>query len=790
MKLSLRWIFDHIDARYQDHDAQHIVVEFNKKVAEIDGVCKLSWDLSSFFLGRIKAIADAVVTLTVPELKADIQVPFTKAVLDMHNQKSAHEAFLIRKTDKGYRFAIMLDFDVDKEGIVPPVYATEDQMASWRSEFEADDVILDVDNKSITHRPDMWSHRGFAREIAAYLGLALKPEETLIKNLPVLHEASAIKGSQTNKISVHNTVPQTCFRFTGLYFDAIAQRPGDLLVTSRLLKIGNRPISGLVDMTNYLMNDWGQPVHAYDADTIKDSALTIRMAAPDERMDLLYDESITLSQQDMVIADASRPLCLAGVRGGADSGVSASTQRIFFEAATFDAGSVRRSAQRHKTRTDSSTRFEKTLDRNLPPVAIMRFIKLLKEKGFEFSHADEIISVGSQAQHLVLEVTHDFLVSRMGVPLSSEQIVSLLQRLEFKVLMSQSADGGIVFLITVPTFRSSKDIKIKEDILEEVVRSYGFERIPLQMPQLARMPHPLHELDREHQLKRVCAFGAGMIEQQNYSLYDESFLRVLDYAPQTAVQLQNPISENLYRMITSLIPGLVKNVHDNHVMHDELAFFELGRVWQPSGEDAVERKMLAGIFFKKRASVDFYKHKAIVNDVLHAQGFRQEAVAWTQAQQHEPWYMPYQTASLHYADMLIGYAGKANGAFLDKLGVNVPCEAFIFEIDADFLLGKNPPHHRFAHISKFQDTYLDISAFVPRSTTVERVSGMLQAVSPSIYRVELVDFFEKDEWPDKRSLTMRMWLSDRTKTLDKDELEAVLKRAISCLTEAGMQVRA
>jgi phenylalanyl-tRNA synthetase beta chain len=789
MKLSLSWIFDHIDADWQKQDPSHIAARFNQVTAEIEHVATVSWDLKPFFIGTIISSHQAAIQLDVPELGKKIELPFAR--LDTsYNQ--ATTAFMVKQDGANYRWATLADFDSDKDGLMPAFYATADDLAGgWRKRFQAHDFIFEVDNKSVTHRPDMWGHRGFAREIAAYLDLKLSPAKDFLSDLPISHRPADHAATTSNPITISNKAPQACTRFTGVYIGGIDNRPCDFYITSRLLKIGSRPLGGIVDLTNYLMNDWGQPVHAYDADKLVGQSVTIRMATPGEKMTLLDGTVIDLTDQDAVIADAQTVHCLAGVRGGQHSGVSAATKNIFFEAATFDPGFIRRSAQRHKTRTDSSARFEKTLDANLSPQAAPRFIKLLAEYGIKAQPAHELLSVGKTAEPLTISMTHDFLEKRAGMPFKVDEVVTMLTRLEFGVAVQKDAQGKTEYTIAVPTFRSSKDVKIREDILEEVVRSYGFERIALVAPEFVRAPYSPRAVVRTEQLKRYWAFGCRMTEQQNYALADESFLKQLGYTPDVAVSLVNPISENHPNMITSLVPGLLKNISENHHQRESLAFFELGRVWQNDQGEPVERKSLAGISFKKRTDVDFYGLKDAITIQLTMLGFDAAQLTWQKIEEvlSAPWYKPYQTAAIFYGDKKLGYLGKADQRILTKLAVDTACDAAIFELDANFLTEDAAPVPTYKPISKFQDTYIDISMFVPLALEVANLEKLMTSVSGLITKTELLDVFEKPEWTDKRSMTFRLWLSSHEQTLEKDMVDAVWKNATELLTTHGATVR-
>jgi phenylalanyl-tRNA synthetase beta chain len=823
MKLSLAWIFDHIDADWKTQDVDYLVAQFNNVTAEIEDFYRVAFDLHRFSLGSVTACTADHIELALPEAQASITLPVRSDITG----PQMPGFFMVKKDGEAYAWATLADFGVEKDGLVPALDADAQSVASgaWRTQFEAEDVVIEVDNKSITHRPDMWGHRGFAREIAAYLNLPLHNKERFLIPLQTINFEHQSQHTSTTPVVIENHVPHACSRFAGLYFSSITNKPTPLLIASRLMKVGARPMNAVVDLANYLMNDWSQPVHTYDANAIAQNRVEIRMAHEGETIDLLDGNRLTLDPRDMVIADAQKPLCLAGVKGGIYSGITETTKAVFFESATFDAGTVRRTAQRHKLRTDASARFEKTLDVNQTVEAIQRFVKLLDDWDISEAHAQEIIVLGPDAAPCVIEMTHDFLEARMGIVIPPSTVINLLTRLDFQVLKSTNEEKKAVYLITVPPFRASKDIKIREDIVEEVVRSYGFDKIPLQMPTMVRTPFSLRPVMRQRAIKAFLASAARMTEQQNYALLDEQFCALLGLQLNSSVSLVNPVSENYRRMIVSLVPGLLKNVVDNHQHRDQLAFFELGRIWPsvdgenkgPAWFDTLaarpecarsaciegsanthheragqpqERRSVAGIFFVKRVAFNFYQGKAQLEALLASLGFDAAHCSWQQATTGlEPWYRPYQTAQLFYDKQLIGTAGLADPMLLHKLGVDVACDAFVFELDGEFLINQASPLPHYKPLSKFQETYIDVSLMAPRTVLTATLQEQLAAVDPLVQSVEVVDFFEKDDWIDKRSVTLRLWLSSYEKTLEKETIEAVWKKAVAAVEPLGASVR-
>lgn len=785
MKLSLAWIFDHIDAAWQDQDVNHIMQRFNAVTAEIEHVESINIELTSFALCRFKKSDGTISIVTVPEWNMECALPARQDL-------TSDAWFMVKKDGSEIVWARLSDFGVDKGGFIPAIEAEENLVAgAWRTLFEARDVIIEVDNKSITHRPDMWGHRGFAREIAAFLKLPLKSESDLLVPLRVQTFDVISTMTPTTPFLIENRDQSACSCFTGLYFSSITQQPCNLLIMSRLLKIGARPINGLVDLTNYVMNDWGNPVHAYDADRIAEKKIIIRRAVSGEQLDLLDGSQARLTTDDLVIADACKPMCLAGIKGGVGESLSQTTKSIFFEAATFDAGTVRRSSIRHKLRTDASARFEKTLDPIQAVQTTQRFVRLLKNHHVAMAHADEIVVVGNLPQEILIEVSHDFIEQRMGVTLVSSQIIDMLSRLEFKVLKTSDTKKKALYMVSVPTFRASKDIKNKEDILEEILRCYGFDKIPLTLPVMARSPFSLERIMRLRKLKQYLSYAANMIEQQGYAFLDEGFAKQLNISFETSSTLINPVSENFTRLIPTLIPNLLKNVYDNFATAESIAFYEVGRVWSgrtASGE-LNECQHVTGIFFEKRDGVDFYSCKAIISELLRMLGFPANIVSWRPCVQKHPWLHPYQAAEVFVGDTSIGYVGMIDAEVLRKLGCLEESQAWLFDLDADVLLNPSGEVTQYKPLSKFQETFFDVSLLVPLAVTTGIVQKMIAEVDPLIRRVELIDFFEKSEWHDVRSMTIRCWVCHDEKTLEKHELDALWQKVLTVLEPHGMRIR-
>jgi len=789
MKLSLAWIFDHIESNPEGNwrtlDVTDLIQKLSAKTAEIEDVRQVTLDVHSLTLVRVVAQNTESITVESPELKRTF-------VLPQRPQVSIDELYLAKKQGKKYQWATLADLSSQKEGLVPAVScASELIKGSWKETLELTDYIIELDNKTITNRPDLWGHRGFAREIAALLGMQLISEEHFLAAKPIKHYTRSAPVSSTSPFTLEITPEpgecgRACRRLAGLYIPEITAGPSALFMAHRLARIDARPINMLVDTTNYVMFDIGQPMHAFDAGVITTHKIIGRCAHEGEKLQLLDGETLQLTVHDYVITDGSKPLALAGIMGGLESAVTPHTKELFIESGNFDAGIIRKTATRIKKRTEASTRFEKSLDPNNNTQALLRFLKLLSDYKIAYRAADAIASVGPLAQETLLELSHEFIVQCLGTSVKPEKVEHILTKLGFGVQVTSSGTQ-ILYTVTVSTYRNTKDITLPVDLVEEIARFVGYDTIPLQLPERTMAPFTILPVMRTRALKSHLAHALAMHEIQTYALYDEDFLRKIHYSPADTLRIANPLSENWQRLVTSLVPNILKALAVNCHRQDTLNFFELNRVWFMEFADAqpIERKEVAGIFFERTSPLDFYTGQARLTTLFKALSVD---VTWeTLTSVLTPWYNAYQVAQISHKGQIIGRAGKIATSMLSYI-----CDsgdAFIFELDAGFLVQYAPQTPCFRQLAKYPEVRLDISMFVPYTLTAAHIKQIIQHTDARIKQVQLIDLYEKPQWDAHKSLTFALSIVDENKTLTKEEIDALWNTVVTAVTAHGATVR-
>jgi phenylalanyl-tRNA synthetase beta chain len=779
MKISLNWIFDHIKGELSRIDVAHLVDIFIKTTAEIEGWKKVTIKPDEFTLAEVITTNGNNVTVRSAEYKKEYLLPKRADAI-------TGSWFMIADCGNVGRWATSVMLGGTKDMVLPVIHCAENLRAGgWKSTIELQDYVIEVDNKSINSRPDLWGHRGLAREIAAILDLPLRPLEEFIVQKDSITYKDAVVASKDNPFALAIQAPTVCTRFAALYLPSITAQASDLNMIVRLSRLDSRSIDFFVDATNYVMLDIGQPMHAFDAGTLQKKQITVEYARDKEKLTLLDGETIELTQQDLIIADGGKPVSLAGIMGGAVTGISSKTTSVLLEAAHFDPVVIRRTAARHKKRTESSMRFEKNLDPCRNSDAIKRFLFLLDRAGIVYHAQDNIVSLGTIPEQKIVVVEHMFIESRLGVLIKSERIVEILNKLSFGVEQSVE-NGAMIYTITVPSFRATKDVKIPEDIVEEVGRYIGYDTLPRVMPSLQLQSHDLHTTYTTRAIKRFLSYGLQMRELYGYSFFDESVLRELAWQPTDCVEIKNPISENYTRLVTTLQPNILKAIGENSIAHTQLRFYEWARVWRMHGEDIVEQKSLSGIFFNQQSAIDFYEGKALLArmfDELHMDVLWQpnDGIGYA-------WSSPHQTAVVVHEGTHIGVAGMVEESVINALSP-AGGSAFIFEINADYLLEYRKPLIRFNPLSKYPSVRRDVSMLIPVSITVDVLIDLMKKVDQRIELVTLIDFFEKPEWKDQKAMTFHVEMGDKEKTMTTDDVDGIWNRVIAQLQQQGAVIR-
>jgi phenylalanyl-tRNA synthetase beta chain len=424
------------------------------------------------------------------------------------------------------------------------------------------DSVIEVDNKSLTHRPDLWGHYGMAREVAAITG------ERLVD--PVELSLLPPAGNDWNAEILDY---DACPRYSALVFDNVKVGPSPLWLQARLEAVGLNPISNIVDVTNFLLAGMSQPMHAFDADKLRGKTIFVRHAKPGEVLEALNGESYTLNPSNLVIADAEGAVALGGVIGGARSAIGAETTSIVLESANFEATGIRKTSSAHKLRTDASMRYEKAQDPINTTRALARAMVLLKEVCPGIRVVGGLVDNWRGAEpERVIELPLDWLVRKLGRPIEPVEVRAILESLEFRV----TAPTPGVLSVTVPTWRATKDITIKDDLLEEIGRMVGYATVPPVPPMRPATP-PWFNAPRmfQHRIGEACA-AQGFNETINYSFISEEMAQRFGFAPEAHLRVTNPISSEQSLMRLSLLPGIHRNILENAKRFDEFRLFEIG----------------------------------------------------------------------------------------------------------------------------------------------------------------------------------------------------------------------
>jgi phenylalanyl-tRNA synthetase beta chain len=629
------------------------------------------------------------------------------------------------------------------------------------------DTIIEVDNKSLTHRPDLWGHHGMAREVAAITNGTLR-DPVKLGLLP--------QGKAPVEIAIEDFA--LCPRYSALVFENVTVRPSPLWLQYRLEAIGLNAINNIVDVTNYVMAELAQPMHAFDAGKLKGSTIFVRSARTGEQMVALNDESYNLSPSNLVIADAEGPIALAGVIGGLHSAIGADTRRIVLESANFQAASVRQTSVALKLRTDASMRFEKSQDPTNTVRGLARALELLQQvsPGIRLvgSLAD---SHGDFKTPAPIELSVEWLKAKLGRDLDPREVRSILESLEFSV--KESTPGN--FLVTVPSWRATKDVSIKDDLLEEVGRMVGYESITPKAPLIESVTPPESASRLFLRGVRNMSVAQGFTEVYNYSFVTEDMARAFAMDVNAHVGVTNPIAADQTLLRASLLPAIRKNILDNSRHFSSFRFFEIGREIHLQNRELPEEipHFVAAMYAREGdGSASLFELKRLAGCLMEGCEARPSEA--------RPFEHPERAAIVQWHGENVGRLFELHPALMED------GRAAILDLDLSKMENlSRQQERRYETLRRFPVSAFDLSVVAGLREPSGDIQRLLtSAAGDDLVHIEFVRVYTGAPLPeDRKSLSYRLTVAAPDRTLSSDEVAAIRSRVIQVMREAGYELR-
>ena len=628
------------------------------------------------------------------------------------------------------------------------------------------DTVLDFEVTA--NRPDCTSVRGLAREVATAYQLPLRDIDGL----------EALTPGTREPFTVDIERPDLCGRYVGA-FAAVSVRPSPEWLQGRLRACGVRPINNVVDVTNYVLLELGQPMHAFDMTRLTGPAIRVRTAASGEKIRTLDGQDRTLTPDMLVIADAVTPVAVAGVMGGADSEVSTGTTSIVLESASFNPTSVRRTSKTLGLKTEASTRFERGVDPALPAVAMARACALLRQLGAQPAgtsldcHPTPVITRR-------LQLRRARLAGLLGFDVPDADVLRILRALGFT---ADAADAG--WDVVVPSNRV--DVAREVDLIEEVARHYGYDRVPARFPVLVAPPPPSDPRSAQARHLREVMTGAGFFEAMTFGFIAEAAAAPFTSAADL-VGIANPLSETFAVLRPSLVPGLLDGIgHNRRREQPDVRLFEIGARFS---RGAGERRALAFAWTGAAdpphwsmppTGVTFFDAKGVVERVCLAVGVTASVEPGT-----AEWLVAGQSAAVVAGTVSVGVVGRLAPAIAERHGIPGEDAVFVGELDLDTLSQQRVPQGRVAPLPRFPSVSRDIALLVDDTLQASTLRTTIRAAAPdTLVQVREFDRYHGKGIPDgKVSLALRLTFRSPDRTLTDGEVQAAMDEVLKAVRSA------
>ncbi len=777
MFLSMNWISDFVN--FDGLDKLKLINQFSLSTAEVENeIFFKGSDIDGIVVAQIKSVdehpksqklhllkvdaGDGKLTDVVcgaPNVRVGMKTAFAKVGAQVGELKIEPRPVAGEMSHGMCCSAKELGISDDNAGIMD---ITEEVAlgTSIKDIYDIDDIIFEVDNKSLTNRPDLWGHYGIAREFAALAGRELKPLETV--------DLEAYNSLPKIDMKIEDPL---CQRYSCLQVENITKSVSPMNMRIRLFYCGMRGINLLADLTNYLMLEMGQPMHAFDSRKVE--KLRIKRFDAPFTFKTLDGVDRNIDENTLMICNGDTPVAIAGIMGGLDSEIVDDTTTLTLESATFDAVSIRKSTVRLAHRTDASMRYEKCLDPMMTVPAIARFLKLLTD----IDDGVKVVSSLTDEQAfkydtITLDYDKGFVDRYTGIEISNETIVKTLRSLGFDVTLENDN-----FTVTVPSWRATKDVTIKADIIEEITRIYGYDNFDVHTTNAPLYP-VAEETSKsvEDKVKDILVKRFSLHELHSYiwNYYDE--YKALGIETENNVKIMGAANPNIETLRRSIIPTQLCQVKANTAYSTDFGIFEIGRVVNGLKDDGMcdERKKLAITLFSKTKSVETLYFElctmlAVITDDIKHKEISFKAKAAEHSYQH-----PVNLNDIYCDGALLGEIGIVHPV----ISKNIDKKASIVyaELDANVFADIANASIKYEEPSRFPEMEIDLT-FI--SDTFAPIDDAIKSVnSPLVKKVSVCDIY-KDE--NGKSITVRILFSHPERTLTGDEVKVVTDAILKTL---------
>ena len=792
MYISINWIKDFVDL--DGIDIKGLINKFTLSTAEVEGIIEYGKNTRGVVVGKVLSVENVENSTKLhrvlvdigekqvscicgaPNVKEGIKIAFAKEG-SLVNGLEIKKALVAGHESNGMCLSEKeLGISEDHSGIM--ILPDDTPLGIDIKEIiPIDDVIYEVDNKSLTNRPDLWGHYGIAREIAAITGRKLKPLE--VEDLSVYNNLKKLDINIENK--------EDCYRYSALTIDNVTKKVSSYKMKTRLTYCGLRPISLLVDMTNYIMLELGQPMHAFDKNFIK--SINVKTLKQNEMFTTLDDTERKLDAGTLMIYNENTPVAIAGVMGGQNTQITDDTTSLFLESANFDGVIVRKTASKLALRTDASARYEKTLDPEMTQIAVERFVKVLKDE-------DENIEVSSSFSDLYLnhyptiyiDITREYINKKIGVEFTMEQIIDTLTKLEFKVEVKNDNE----LTIEVPTFRATKDVSGKADIIEEMSRIYGYDNI-VPRTNLWKVSPVREDETRtlEYASKKLLAEKYGLSEIHSYVWYDTKLNNELGIEVKDNLKIVNGLNKLDSTLRYNMGPTMLYYTYKNIKNYDEFGVFEIGRTfdYKVKGENCNEYKVLgiAKTSVKKSEEELLFEAKSMVDSIARInKNIKLDYVENNKLDDN--FIHPVNSYIIKYNNIELGYITSVNPRVKDN--INPKANIVVVEIRMDLLGNIAKEAITYKEISKYQTVEFDFSIVVANTVRYSDIENVIKnSKLEYLQEYKLVDVYENEEkLGDKKNITIRFTIGSYDKTLTKEEIDLEREKLINNLSQNNMNI--